>query len=213
MVVNIEWGAFDPERKVLPYTIYDHKLNRESVEPDQQPFEKMISNLYLGEIVRNVILSLVDLRLIFSGQSSQELNQAGALTNSLPSILADRSENLEETSRVLEELEISTVWVDRQMVKCISSWVVSRAARLTACGVAAILSDSLQKEPTRIAIGGSVYELFPDFEKQLLDNLDELLGGLAKDVQLDLVRENIGLGAAIIALMAHQASLLQGPLR
>ncbi|CAO3696235.1 unnamed protein product [Rhizopus stolonifer] len=73
MVVNIEWGAFDPERRILPYTIYDYKLNR---EPDQQPFEKIISNLYLGEIVCSVILSLVGLCLIFSGQSSQGLKSS-----------------------------------------------------------------------------------------------------------------------------------------
>jgi hexokinase len=30
MVINMEWGAFDDERRVLPVTIHDNKLDRES---------------------------------------------------------------------------------------------------------------------------------------------------------------------------------------
>jgi len=31
MIVNIEWGNFDKEKTVLPVTIHDNKLDRESI--------------------------------------------------------------------------------------------------------------------------------------------------------------------------------------
>ena len=52
MIVNIEWGAFDNEKIVLPCTEYDLTLDRATENPGTQIFEKMISGMYLGEIAR-----------------------------------------------------------------------------------------------------------------------------------------------------------------
>jgi len=78
MVVNCEWGAFNNTRTTLPTTPFDNKLDRESINPRLQAFEKFISGMYLGEITRNVLLSLVDAAphpLLFNGRASRELNQ------------------------------------------------------------------------------------------------------------------------------------------
>ncbi|KIP09830.1 hypothetical protein PHLGIDRAFT_125977 [Phlebiopsis gigantea 11061_1 CR5-6] len=77
MVVNCEWGAFDNTRGVLPTTQFDNKLDRESINPRLQAFEKFISGMYLGEIARNLLLSLIDSApksLLFNGRSSKLLN-------------------------------------------------------------------------------------------------------------------------------------------
>ncbi|OJT13179.1 Glucokinase [Trametes pubescens] len=77
MVVNTEWGAFNNTRTVLPTTPYDNKVDRESINPRLQAFEKFISGMYLGEITRNVLLSLIDAApkpLLFNGRSSKQLN-------------------------------------------------------------------------------------------------------------------------------------------
>ncbi|KAJ1842333.1 hypothetical protein LPJ57_010047, partial [Coemansia sp. RSA 486] len=76
MVVNLEWGAFDNATHVLPYTMHDNKLNRKSPNHGLQVFEKMISGLFLGEVARNAILSLVDQRLLFEGRSSEIMNKS-----------------------------------------------------------------------------------------------------------------------------------------
>jgi hexokinase len=52
MIVNIEWGAYDNEKVVLPVTKYDIALDRATENPGKQIFEKMISGMYLGEIAR-----------------------------------------------------------------------------------------------------------------------------------------------------------------
>lgn len=33
MVINTEWGAFDNKRRCLPVSIFDNKLDRESINP------------------------------------------------------------------------------------------------------------------------------------------------------------------------------------
>ncbi|OCH95887.1 hexokinase [Obba rivulosa] len=78
MVVNTEWGGFNNSRTVLPTTSFDNKLDRESINPRLQAFEKFISGMYLGEITRNVLLSLIDAAprpLLFNGKSSDDLNR------------------------------------------------------------------------------------------------------------------------------------------
>jgi hexokinase len=77
MVINCEWGAFNNTRTVLPATAYDQKLDRESINPKFQAFEKFISGMYLGEITRNVLIGLVDTPhpLLFGGRGSKALNE------------------------------------------------------------------------------------------------------------------------------------------
>ncbi|CAO3667416.1 unnamed protein product [Rhizopus stolonifer] len=218
MVVNMEWGAFDLERQVLPFTLYDNRLDRESINPGKQPFEKLISGMYLGEIARNAILDLVDNRMLFSGESSAELNrQWGFETSYMSAIVADDTADLEATRYILEDnLQLpSTTLVDRQMVKVISTCVGRRAARLSACGIAAILSftNHLGKD-TMVAIDGSVYEFFPNFEANIIEALQELLGSnISKHIQFAMARDGSGFGAAIIAMMAHKASMVKEVLR
>ncbi|KAJ3527276.1 hypothetical protein NMY22_g9850 [Coprinellus aureogranulatus] len=78
MVINCEWGAFNNARTHLPMTPYDNILDRLSINPKYQTFEKFISGMYLGEILRLIILSLVDAvpePLLFKGKSTSSLNE------------------------------------------------------------------------------------------------------------------------------------------
>ncbi|KAH9942994.1 hexokinase [Epithele typhae] len=75
MVVNTEWEHLTT--RVLPTTPFDNKLDRQSINPRLQAFEKFISGMYLGEITRNVLLSFVDAAprpLLFNGRTSKQLN-------------------------------------------------------------------------------------------------------------------------------------------
>ncbi|KAJ7237199.1 hexokinase [Mycena haematopus] len=77
MVVNTEWGAFNNTRSHLPYTPFDNALDRLSINPRFQAFEKLISGMYLGEITRNILVSLVDAApkpLLFGGKTTATLN-------------------------------------------------------------------------------------------------------------------------------------------
>ena len=81
MAINCEWGAFDNEHKVLPRTKYDVIIDHDSPRPGQQAFEKMIAGLYLGEILRLVLIDLHDNKdvHIFEGQDIAKLRKPYSL--------------------------------------------------------------------------------------------------------------------------------------
>ncbi|KAL8489726.1 hypothetical protein ACS0TY_025570 [Phlomoides rotata] len=58
MVINMEWGNFRSSH--LPLTEYDQSLDAESLNPGEQIFEKIISGMYLGEIVRRVLCRMAE---------------------------------------------------------------------------------------------------------------------------------------------------------
>ncbi|PBP22359.1 hexokinase, partial [Diplocarpon rosae] len=58
MVINTEWGSFDNSLKTLPNTPYDTQLDAESINPGMQMFEKRISGMFLGELLRLALVSM-----------------------------------------------------------------------------------------------------------------------------------------------------------
>ncbi|KZV71425.1 hypothetical protein PENSPDRAFT_605978 [Peniophora sp. CONT] len=105
MIVNTEWGAFDNSRKTLPTTPFDNKLDRESINPRFQAFEKFISGMYLGEITRNILLSFVDASprpILFEGKSTPQLNTHYGLDTEMLSLVEDAWENEEHAAGVPE---------------------------------------------------------------------------------------------------------------
>ncbi|KAI0029527.1 hexokinase-domain-containing protein [Vararia minispora EC-137] len=90
MIVNTEWGGFDNSRVTLPSTPFDNKLDRESINPRFQAFEKFISGMYLGEITRNIFLSLIDAApkpILFGGKATPQLNKHYGLDTELLSLV------------------------------------------------------------------------------------------------------------------------------
>lgn len=108
MMVNTEWGAFDNAREVLPITPFDNKVDRESINPRFQAFEKFISGMYLGEITRNLLLALVDATpkpILFNGKATERLNKHYGLDTEVLSLVesawradAPREGNSEESA-------------------------------------------------------------------------------------------------------------------
>ena len=90
MMVNTEWGAFDNAREVLPTTPFDSKVDRESINPRFQAYEKFISGMYLGEVTRNLLLAFVDATpkpILFNGKSTERLNKHYGLDTEVLSLV------------------------------------------------------------------------------------------------------------------------------
>ena len=64
MVVNMEWGGFasfnPPCLAALPIVQADRDLDRESLNPGEQVFEKVVSGMYLGQCVRRTVLQVAE---------------------------------------------------------------------------------------------------------------------------------------------------------
>lgn len=146
MVVNTEWGSFDNAMKVLPDTPYDRALDKNSVNPGIQMFEKRVSGMFLGEILRNAILALKDNAGMFSTATIKEdcpLNTPWSLDTSVLSYIeADDTPNYLVTRETIwKELGIhGKISSDEaQAIKILVHAIGKRSARLSAVPIAAII--------------------------------------------------------------------------
>jgi len=224
MVVNCEWGAFNNTRTVLPSTPFDNKLDRESINVKKQAFEKFISGMYLGEILRNLLLSLIDHSppVLFGGESSAELNRHYGVDTAVMSDV--------ESAQTLEQVRDAVVkglGLPAESVSDADAWTVRwaceliavRAARLSACAVATILvqtgyarlledagtSGAPLKEGQVLEIGvdGSMVEFYPNFESRMREALRFIVGDdVEQKVKIGLAKDGSGVGAALCALQA-----------
>ncbi|KAI8388163.1 hexokinase-domain-containing protein [Radiomyces spectabilis] len=216
MIINMEFGAFDNERVVLPLTRYDNKLDRESINPHSQIFEKLISGMYLGEIVRNVLTDMMDRELLFQRSegfdaktASKEISvQWGFETSYMSNIEDDSTSNLSRTKEVLDtNLSIQNASeTDCRIIKRVCELVGTRAARLAGCAIAAIVQHcGVNEKGADIGIDGSLYEFYPSFEKRTYQAISELMPeypDITKVVRLGLARDGSGVGAALCACVA-----------
>ena len=78
MVINTEWGAFgDMGELDFIRTKWDYNVDKFSVNPGKQIFEKMISGMYMGELIRQVLVDLMKDDLIFYDCNREKLAQRG----------------------------------------------------------------------------------------------------------------------------------------
>ncbi|KAI1436774.1 hexokinase [Xylaria sp. CBS 124048] len=211
MAINCEWGAFDNEHKVLPRTKYDIIIDNESPRPGQQAFEKCIAGLYLGEIFRLIMIDLHDNKdvHIFGGQDIQQLRKAYTLDASfLSAIEDDPFENLQETADLFKsKLQLSCTRPELELIRRSAELIGTRAARLSACGVAAICSKK-GLQPCHVGADGSVFNKYPHFKARGAQALREILDWPAKSkpdeedpVEILAAEDGSGVGAALIAAL------------
>lgn len=78
MIINAEWGAFG-EQGTLDFIVteFDRDIDENSINPSKQILEKMISGMYMGELVRLVLEKLTNAGLLFDGKCSGDLKKRG----------------------------------------------------------------------------------------------------------------------------------------
>ncbi|TPX59533.1 hexokinase [Powellomyces hirtus] len=205
MIVNMEWGAWGQDGIILPTTEYDVKVDRASPNPQKQSYEKMISGLYLGELVRYVIVDLISTGQLFAGSRCEALEKEHSFdTAHMSRIERDHSMELTDTRSIFEDLYgvKKTTLSDRRLVKRICELVGTRAARLAAIGVASVITKTNKLDGATVAVDGSVFEHYPHFANRMRDALRELLGINADNIVLAQARDGSGQGAALIAALA-----------
>lgn len=208
MIINMEWGAFDDNKKILPLTEFDNKMDSLTWNPNQQIFEKTISGYYLGEIFRLIIKKYIDQGIIFNGKSSNQFDTfEGVDTAFLSQILDDGSSELKAVGEVLDKsLGIpQTTLADRIFAKKVTDLIGFRAAKLAGIGIAVVLlrrKDLLDK-PVTVGVDGSLYEFFPFFQAWMNGSTRKLLGPeYSKNVKFTLSKDGSGIGAALASMTA-----------
>ncbi|EFQ98347.1 glucokinase [Nannizzia gypsea CBS 118893] len=226
MVINAEWGSFDNALKVLPNTEFDIQLDNATFNPGVQMFEKRISGMFLGEILRLAILSMVEnpsVSLFGSPATIDKkstLYQAWAIDASILSIVeSDNSEDLQAAKeQIRKDLNITDVSTsDCQAVKLVAHSIGKRAARLGAIALGAIVISSgrlATDEMVDIGVDGSLIEHYPGFEGYIREAFREIpaIGPAGeKKIRVGIAKDGSGVGAALGALVAKKTSqTLQG---
>ena len=207
IAINCEYGAFDNEHLVLPRTPYDVVIDNDSPRPGQQAFEKMIAGLYLGELFRLVLVDLHDNKSckVFQGQDISKLRKAYTLDSSFLSMIEeDPFENLTETGDLFRrELGIKTNKPELELCRRLAELIGTRAARLSACGVAAICKKK-DIETCHVGADGSVFNKYPHFKARGAVALREILDwkeGEKDPISILAAEDGSGVGAALIAAL------------
>ncbi|XP_015267990.1 PREDICTED: hexokinase-3 [Gekko japonicus] len=213
MCINMEWGAFGDDG-CLEYimTSYDKKIDAASINSGQQRYEKLISGMYLGEIVRHILLDLASRKILFLGQQLSVLKTKDLFPTRLLTIIENGSQGLQELHAALEEKGLTISEEDAQLVKEVCHTVSTRAAKVCGAGLAAVVDKirenrQLEKLEVSVGVDGTVYKLLPNFARQL----QETVALLAPKCQVKflLSEDGSGKGAALIAAVASHKSTQQ----
>ncbi|VDN10965.1 unnamed protein product [Dibothriocephalus latus] len=209
VVINMEWGAFGESGELDYYrTPFDEAVDKESIFPGKQIFEKMCSGMYLGELVRQILLFLTEKGYLFDGIIPDRLRKRESFhTKYISETERDPPHLLYSTLYMLtEDLLISSVSIqDCRIVRYVCEVIGRRAAHLTGAGIAAVL-EHIKRPEVSIGIDGSLYKLHPRFRERMTDILDKLLPPTIR-FRLRLSEDGSGKGAAAIAAVVSNDSL------
>lgn len=120
----------------------------------------------------------------------------------------DPWENLSETSDIFQnKLGIRTTLSELELIRRLAELIGTRAARLSACGVAAIAKKK-GYESCHVGADGSVFNKYPHFKARGAQALREILDWPAKKskkeedpIEVLAAEDGSGVGAALIAAL------------
>ncbi|XP_032740554.1 hexokinase-3 isoform X3 [Rattus rattus] len=206
MCINMEWGAFGDDGSLsMLGTCFDASVDQASINPGKQRFEKMISGMYLGEIVRHILLHLTSLGVLFRGQKTQCLQTRDIFKTKFLSEIESDSLALRQVRAILEDLGLTLTSDDALMVLEVCQAVSRRAAQLCGAGVAAVVEKirenrGLQELTVSVGVDGTLYKLHPHFSRLVSATVRKLAPQCT--VTFLQSEDGSGKGAALVTAVA-----------
>lgn len=195
MIINIEWGNFNK----LKTNRYDQLLDRASNNKGRQQLEKMVSGMYIGELARLIIVTMMERGLIFADKRIPAAFKKGYSWTS-----EEMAQTVEGDSFLagcgLEDVSEADVEIIREVCRI----VAARAARLAGALIAAVvgwMDEKLDSDHT-IAVDGALFEKYPGFQDRITETLRGLLETRAAKIKLSLANDGSGIGATILGAVA-----------
>ncbi|XP_053769214.1 hexokinase-3 [Desmodus rotundus] len=206
MCINMEWGAFGDDGSLdMLTTCFDKLVDQASINPGRQRFEKMISGMYLGEIVRHILLHLTSLGVLFRGQKTQRLQTRDIFKTKFLSEIESDSLALRQVRAILEDLGLPLTSDDALTVLEVCQAVSQRAAQLCGAGVAAVVEKirenrGLDELTVSVGVDGTLYKLHPHFSGLVAATVRQLAPRCA--VTFLQSEDGSGKGAALVTAVA-----------
>lgn len=205
-IINTEWGAFS---KGLPLTEFDRDMDAASINPGEQIYEKTISGMYLGEIVRRVLLKMAEEGALFGNSVPEKLSMPFVLrTPHICAMQQDYSEDLQAVGSTLYDVAgVESSLKARKVVIEVCDTIVKRGGRLAGAGIVSILqkidedsNGAIFGKRTVVAMDGGLYENYTQYRRYVHEAVTELLGTeISKNVVIEHTKDGSGIGAALLA--------------
>ncbi|KAI3894163.1 hypothetical protein MKX03_003720 [Papaver bracteatum] len=202
MVINMEWGNFWSSH--LPVTEYDKALDQDSLNPGKQIFEKIISGMCLGDIVRRVLCKMAEEAGFFGDIVLPKLKTPFLLRTPEMSVMHhDTSPDLRVVESKLKDIfGISGTSLEtRRIIVDLCNIVATRGACLSAPGILGILKklgkdmvkEGEKQRTVRAILHGGLFEHYTEFGDEV-----------AHTVVIEHANDGSGIGAALLAASHSQ---------
>jgi len=208
MIINMEWGAFGDDGCLDNFvTEYDLLLDQNSIHPGQQRYEKMIAGMYIGELVRYILLDLCKEGIIFTEAAVPILEKQGSVdTQMVSQIVENQPRHFAGIQNILASADLGAIRKDCEIVHMVCDAVSRRAAYMCAAGISAVARKIHANRPDEYlditcGVDGSVYKKHPTFKQLLRVKTNELVG-LGIHVNFELSHDGSGKGAALVSAVS-----------
>ncbi|NWI97254.1 HXK3 protein, partial [Pitta sordida] len=210
MCINMEWGAFGNNGCLDHiFTSFDTVVDEQTINPGKQRFEKLISGMYLGEIVRHILLAMTERRLLFKGNPSPKLLTKDIFPTKFLSTIELHGLALRHVQAIVQDLELNATFEDCVLMREVCQTVSLRAAQLCAAGLAAVVEKmrenrGLDQLTVTVGVDGTLYKLHPNFSR----NVQKTLQDLAPNCIVTFMpsEDGSGKGAALVAAVASRTT-------
>uniref|UniRef100_A0A1L8EBN0 Phosphotransferase n=1 Tax=Haematobia irritans TaxID=7368 RepID=A0A1L8EBN0_HAEIR len=211
VLINTEWGAFGDSGSLdFIRTEYDRDIDNNSLNAGSQLFEKMISGMYLGELVRLILIGALKNNLIFvlaknKNEYIQRISESSCFETSMISdIEGDAFPDCRKIREIIKQLfGINKASIeDCQTLRYICQCVSRRAANLAAVGLSGLI-NRIKESKVVVGVDGSVYRFHPKFDPYMRSTMKKLVKNTIK-FDLMLSEDGSGRGAALVAAVASR---------
>jgi hexokinase len=205
VIINTEFGAFGDHGSLEGIrTGFDRDVDENSINPSNQLFEKMISGMYMGELVRLAIVKLASDHLLFDGYISEKFKIRETFKTKYISEIEEQNENVFHATRdILAEMDIDNPTDDDCIIVRYCCELISKRAAQLVSSALAVLLLRIGDEHVTIGVDGSVYRFHPHFHSLMTETIKQLIPS-NYEFQFVLSEDGSGRGAALVAAVASQ---------
>ncbi|KAK8731482.1 hypothetical protein OTU49_007625 [Cherax quadricarinatus] len=203
MIVDIEWGAFG-DNGVLDFikTDWDRAVDDQSLLVHSYTFEKYFAGKYLGDLYREILLTLTKKGLMCGGKIGNLHTHGAITTTSVSRIESDTFKGLlEETKMVLNDVKLNHDDDDLHIAQYVAGIISYRGITLVSL-ITGILLERMQRNHCTVAIDGSLFKHHPRFRPLMEKLISEFAPGRSFDLRL--AHDGSGKGAALAAAIAER---------
>lgn len=210
VIINCECGAFG-DNGVLDClaTSWDRTIDYESLNITKQIHEKIIAGMYLPELLRRIMLTLVEKGLLFNGLAPIELFVPYSIKTKFMSLidLDDGRKDLTNTKEALKKIfkYFKCNETDLRIIFSINNTITRRSAYFVATALWT-LAKRIDQVNVSVAYDGSLICKHPHYKRWVKEKVNEFAQneGIEKVIGFVEAPDGSIYGAAIVAAICYR---------